>query len=166
MYWCGGRSHSHSLCVWESNFWGRFISCEFVHLEVVHWMGYWCAACVTQSFFLLPLILFSFAIFNLFFFFELFHPTSPLPFCALKFTRSLLTSLTLAVNSMANLFILLAFEWIMVKFHQGSHKVTLCFLFDWAYISYVKSSFGIFALHCIWGYLGMCLFQYELVRVQ
>ena len=181
MYWCGGRSHSHSLCVWESNFWGRFISCEFVHLEVVHWMGYWCAACVTQSFFLLPLILFSFAIFNLFFFWvvspllfvseetENAHvqdSTSPLPFCALKFTRSLLTSLTLAFNSMANLFISLAFEWIMVKFHQGSHKVTLCFLFDWAYISYVKSSFGIFALHCIWGYLGICLFQYELVRVQ
>lgn len=92
--------------------------------------------------------------------------TSPLPFCALKFTRSLLTSLTLAFNSMTNLFISLAFEWIMVKFHQGSHKVTLCFLFDWAYISYVKSSFGIFALHCIWGYLGICLFQYELVRVQ
>lgn len=146
-------------------------------------MGYWCAACVTQSFFLLPLILFSFAIFNLFFFYlsyvspllfvseetENAHvqdSTSPLPFCALKFTRSLLTSLTLAFNSMANLFISLAFEWIMVKFHQGSHKVTLCFLFDWAYISYVKSSFGIFALHCIWGYLGICLFQYELVRVQ
>ena len=145
-------------------------------------MGYWCAACVTQSFFLLPLILFSFAIFNLFFFiWVMFHPcclflkrqnahvqdsTSPLPFCALKFTRSLLTSLTLAFNSMANLFISLAFEWIMVKFHQGSHKVTLCFLFDWAYISYVKSSFGSFALHCIWGYLGICLFQYELVRVQ
>lgn len=139
-------------------------------------------ACVTQSFFLLPLILFSFAIFNLFFLFELCFTlvvcfwrdrechvqdsTSPLPFCALKFTRSLLTSLTLAFNSMANLFISLAFEWIMVKFHQGSHKVTLCFLFDWAYISYVKSSFGIFALHCIWGYLGICLFQYELVRVQ
>lgn len=140
-------------------------------------------ACVTQSFFLLPLILFSFAIFNLFFFYlsyvspllfvseetENAHvqdSTSPLPFCALKFTRSLLTSLSLAFNSMANLFISLAFEWIMVKFHQGSHKVTLCFLFDWAYISYVKSSFGIFALHCIWGYLGICLFQYELVRVQ
>ena len=92
--------------------------------------------------------------------------TSPLPFCALKFTRSLLTSLTLAFNSMANLFISLAFEWIMVKFHQGSHKVTLCFLFDWVYISYLKSSFGIFALHCIWGFLGMCLFRYELVRVQ
>ena len=92
--------------------------------------------------------------------------TSPLPFCALKFSRSLLTSLTLAFNSMANLFISLAFEWIMVKFHQGSHKVTLCFLFDWAYISYLKSSFGIFALHCIWGYLGICLFRYELVRVQ
>ena len=109
-------------------------------------MGYWCAACVTQSFFLLPLILFSFAIFNLFFFYlsyvspllfvseetENAHvqdSTSPFPFCALKFTRSLLTSLTLAVNSMANLFISLAFEWIMVKFHQGSHKVTLCFPF-------------------------------------
>ena len=70
---------------------------------------------MTQSFFLLPLILFSFAIFNLFFFL-VFSPllfvseetenahvqdsTSPLPFCALKFTRSLLTSLTLAFNSM------------------------------------------------------------------
>ena len=67
-YWFPAFAH---FCVWESNFWGRFISCEFVHVEVVHWMGYWCAACVTQSFFLLPLILFSFAIFNLFFLFEL-----------------------------------------------------------------------------------------------
>ena len=139
--------------------------------------------CWLNLFFLLPLILFSFAIFNPFFFYLSYvspllfvseetenalvqDSTSPLPFCALKFTRSLLTSLTLAFNSMANLFISLAFEWIMVKFHQGSHKVTLCFLFDWAYISYLKSSFGIFALHCIWGFLGMCLFRYELVRVQ
>ena len=139
--------------------------------------------CWLNLFFLLPLILFSFAIFNPFFFYLSYvspllfvseetenalvqDSTSPLPFCALKFTRSLLTSLTLAFNSMANLFISLAFEWIMVKFHQGSHKVTLCFLFDWVYISYLKSSFGIFALHCIWGFLGMCLFRYELVRVQ
>ena len=68
-YWFPAFAH---FCVWESNFWGRFISCEFVHLEVVYWMGYWCAACVTQSFFLLPLILFSFAIFNLFSFLSCF----------------------------------------------------------------------------------------------
>lgn len=165
-------------------FWGRFTSCEFVHL-LFYMTGSWCAVCVTHALILWPLSLaflfvclgfFSLYSLQLLLFYlgyvslllfiskeavnvQVWDSVSLLPADVPKFTRSLLPLFILAFASKANLFTSLASKWLesMATNSVFFESSTTSIFLVFAFARFL--SFVVIVSHCICGEISPVLLQ-------